>query len=201
MAAVTQTMAGVTGATMTAESLDKQNAIIDSTDAQKLQGAITSIENSLTTSLAPALSKFADTIQAHQGDIDAFVRGVGEAAEFFLGHPFAGIGAVVLGGIVKDIAAAQIGASVASAIAAAVGGSGGVGGALGRAVGEGAGPAAGVGAGAVLGAGVVGGAVGVAAGIAIVNHETGKLARDQGAHCRRHGQKRRRGGRIRAQGS
>lgn len=159
MAAVRQTMSSVTGATMTAESLNQQNAVIDSTDAQKLQSAVTSIENTLSTALAPALSKFASAIKDHQGDIEGFLRGVGEVANYFLGHPFEGIGALVLGSIVKDLAGAGIGMAVKAALLAMMGGGGAVpsvGGAAGSAMGALGSTVAVAGAGALgIGAGFV----------------------------------------------
>jgi hypothetical protein len=176
-------MATVTGATMTAGQLEAQNKVIDSTDAQKLSSAINSIENSLTSALAPALSRFADTLKEHQGDIEGFARGAGEAAQFFLGHPFAGLGAVVLATVSKDLAAAGIGAAVKSLLAGLLSGAAGGSGIVGTVAGGASGAAGSIG-GRVLGmtaAGAAGAAAGAAAGVSLTDRAVGQLKGEQDA--------------------
>ena len=121
--------------------------------------------------------------------------GVIKVAKFFGENPFVGIGAVVLGAIAKEIAAAGIGAAVRAAITAAVGGSAAgaaassaAGAAAETAAGAGAGKAAGkrgllsrLGKGKALGGALAGAAsapVAVAAGGLLAVHELSPLAQE-----------------------
>jgi hypothetical protein len=165
--AVRATMAGVTTATMTSEQLGAQNAVIDSTDAQKFTNAANEIQQSLTSSLAPSLSRLATTLKDHEGDISAFVRGLAEVAALFIANPFKGIGAIVLLSVMKDLAGAGIGVGVKAALQALIASmsAGSAAGAGVSGVGA-AGAAAGVGAG--VGLAVVGATAGAAIGAGLI---------------------------------
>jgi hypothetical protein len=184
--AVQKNMREVSGATMSMEDLERQNAVIDETDAQKFKSAMVNIEESLTTVLAPVLSKFASELKDHEADIEEVMKGIGETATFFMSHPFAGIGALVLASIAKDLAAAGIGMAVKSTLTALLAGAsapaatmGAMGSAVSRGLAAGGG-AAGLGLGAMAAAGAVGGVLGAGAGVVLTNSAIADLSKRQG---------------------
>lgn len=119
---------------MSSADLDKRNAETLDDPANKLHRALNQITDEIGQSLEPRLKAFADdTLPKLIPKIEAVIDAVGSFAAFFAENPLAGVGAIVLAAITKDLAAAGIGAGVRAAIAAmmqGVGASGGLGGAV-----------------------------------------------------------------------
>lgn len=122
--AVKQQIASVSGATMSAADLDKQFAQVMSTNSAKLGLALEHLKEKVEEKALPVLERLIDKLgdPRFMSNIDGLIDGAGKLADFFIRNPFTGIGAIVLGGILKDLAGAAIGSAVKNAIIAAVGG-------------------------------------------------------------------------------
>jgi hypothetical protein len=185
VAAVQKQIAGVTQSSMSPEDLQAQFAQVMSTSAEKFDVAIERIKDTMEGRLAPLLDRFADALAEHAPDIEKIVNGLGDLATWLVSHPFEGMGALVLGSIAKDLAAAKIGEMVKSVIKALLSGSSagsdvpGIvssgGGLMGKLI-------AGAGGLAAFGAGVAAPIAGSVAGLAYMAHEDeGKAAKGRTA--------------------
>jgi hypothetical protein len=159
----------VSGATMTPEELDKQHAQVMSTSAERVDAAMVHLKETLGDKLEPVLVKFAATIEKAAPDIAKLLDGFVKVADIFLDHPWAGLGAIVGGFIVKELAAAGIGMAIKNAIAGGIATSlasgGGVTAGAVKGAGGLAGQVAGIGTVAVLGSAMTTGMAEVSQGL------------------------------------
>lgn len=109
-------MASVTQATTKPEELEDQFQKMMSTPAEKFQKALNDISETVGQRLEPVLEKLADTLAAHGDDIEKLMTSIVDLAEWLIDNPWKGIGAAVLGSIIKEMAAGNIGQAVAAAI-------------------------------------------------------------------------------------
>lgn len=110
--AVTEQIHGVTQSTMSEKDLDQQVAQVMSTPAEQFAKAEEKLREKLEEKLTPVIVKLADSLEKHEPDIEKFLDGLADVADFAMSHPFAAIGGIILAGVTKDLAAAAIGEGV-----------------------------------------------------------------------------------------
>jgi hypothetical protein len=143
----------ITGASMSEGELDEQHRAIMGNSAEKLDESLNRVKISLGEHLEPVLEKLAGVVERSGDNFEKLAVGALKVAEIFLDHPWAGLGTIVAGKIVAELAKAGIAEEIKRALGAAGGGAGPGGGAVG-ALGR---------AGAVVGAGLGGAAVAMVA--------------------------------------
>lgn len=140
----------------------KDLSLVMNSKGERFQRAINNAKDSIETALTPALERLAQKLSDPkvQESIDKLIKGLGELAEWFISNPMKGLGAIVLGAVAKDLAAAGLGAAVKAALVSAASGynSGGV-----------AGGAASAGKSLAKGASAVAALAGVTAGVLAYN--------------------------------
>jgi hypothetical protein len=159
ISAVKKNMGEVTGATMTVDQLNQQNAQVDSTPGMKLQLAFNKISETLEDKLEPRLDEFAsNTLPKLIPIFEKIIDAGASFADWFADNPIKGVGAIVLAKVTADLAAAGIGEGVKQVLIRLMAGSALPGGAGGGAGGMG-----------VLGkVGAVAGAAAAGAGVAMM---------------------------------
>ncbi|HEY1695829.1 MAG TPA: hypothetical protein VGG39_26860 [Polyangiaceae bacterium] len=116
LAAVQKQMATVTGATMTTGSLDKQNAEVMGTNAEKIDAAFNKLRDTLGDKLEPALEKIANKAPELAETLGKVADAGADLLGWLVDNKWEGLAALVGGAIVKEIATAQIGATIGKAI-------------------------------------------------------------------------------------
>jgi hypothetical protein len=118
VAAVQAQIAGVSQATMTPAQLEAQFATVMATTPERFAKAVATLREHIEMQAVPILDKLAAKFDdpAFMANVERVIDGLGSLASFLIANPFLGIGAVVLGAITKDLAAAAIGEAVKSAL-------------------------------------------------------------------------------------
>ncbi|HEY6461016.1 MAG TPA: hypothetical protein VIY73_12720 [Polyangiaceae bacterium] len=116
LAAVQKQMATVTGATMTTGSLDKQNAEVMNTNAEKIDAAFNKLRDTLGDKLEPALEKIANKAPELAETLGKVADAGADLLSWLVDNKWEGLAALVGGAIVKEIVAAQIGQTIGKAI-------------------------------------------------------------------------------------
>jgi hypothetical protein len=104
--------------------MEKEFAQTMSSSAEKFSVAVETIREKLEGKLAPFLDRLADKLSDPKlmNSVDGIIDAAGKLADFFLNHPFAGLGAVVALSITESIASAAIGGAVKEALLAVLAG-------------------------------------------------------------------------------
>ncbi len=112
IAAVNEEMKKVTQASMSSADLEKQFAQVMATNSEKMEVALTKIENALESKLLPYLDKFADKLPELMPKFETLINAADKLVSWFLDNPLLHAGELMAGKIVLDITKAGIGAKV-----------------------------------------------------------------------------------------
>ena len=131
--AVRKEISGLEGASYSQKDIDDDFAAVMKGTSERFEKAVLTIQDVLQEKLTPWIERFADKLPELLPKLERLIDGAARVADWFASNPFAGIGAIVLASIVKDLAAAAIGEAAKGAIVRLIagGGAGGVGGAAG----------------------------------------------------------------------
>lgn len=116
LAAVQQSIAAITTATMTPEQLEAQHQQTMSTPAMRLQAAFEKLETQIGDALEPALSKLADKAPQLAETLGKVAEAGVEVLTWLADNKWQGLAAIVAGSIAKEIATAQLGAILAKGV-------------------------------------------------------------------------------------
>lgn len=124
IAAVKGNIGSVVGAAETPAQLQAEFAQTMSSSAEKFSTAIETVRGLVEKKLVPYIDQLANALGDPKvtANIGSLVDALGWLANFFVKNPFSGIGALVLGAILKDLVAARIGTVVAAEIKSLMGG-------------------------------------------------------------------------------
>jgi ElaB/YqjD/DUF883 family membrane-anchored ribosome-binding protein len=123
------------------KSLAADVANVMQSPAEKFGQATEKLTDKLEERLAPMIEKLADQFDVWEPKVEQLVDTFADALNWLGSHPWEGLGLIVAGSIVKDLAAAGIGSAVKATITTLLGGGGG-GGVPGGGGGGGGGPLA-----------------------------------------------------------
>jgi hypothetical protein len=116
-AAVLAEFARLEKATLTDESQRARVSAIMQTPEMQLKETFKALNKDLGAEFIPILQELVKSLQDATPNIVAMGKAAAGVARFFVENPFAGVGALVSGAIVKEVVAARIGAAISGSIA------------------------------------------------------------------------------------
>ena len=118
-------MANVSGATMTAEQLDKQVTQMMSTPSERIARSFAMVREDLESKLAPALEHFAvETLPRMLPYIERAINVFDSLASALADNPIKGLGLIIGGFMLKELAAAHVGFVIKEVVMQSISGAG-----------------------------------------------------------------------------
>jgi hypothetical protein len=122
MAAIGGQIGQFTNATYTKEDQKNDYDVAMNAKAEKLDAAMNRLKEILADKGLPVFERFVNKLIDSEPQIERIIGGLTSFADWLVGHPLEGLGALMVANVLKDLAAAGLGSAVKSAITAAIGG-------------------------------------------------------------------------------
>ena len=111
-----------TGASYSSEDVNKDFSAVMSTSGEKIDAAMNKLKEAVADKLIPHFERLISKLPELIPKIEKVIDAMGRLADWLIENPWKGIGIAVSGAILKEIAAAAIGAQMSKAIQSELGG-------------------------------------------------------------------------------